>query len=432
MSRIERVRAMGAVLLAVATVMLVSVPGAWAASNYKALYNFTGGADGSGPAASLIFDAAGNLYGTTLYGGGGNCSLGCGTVFKLSPASGGSTKTVLYSFGGPTGDGAYPYAGLVFDGAGNLYGTTIQGGVDGNGGTVFKLTPNSDGSWTESVLYGFCSLTNCVDGLNPTSNLISDATGSLYGTTIQGGAANDGTVFKLTPKSDGSWQESVLYSFCSRAHCGDGAEPYLGGLVFDARGNLYGTTQGGGARIYGVAFKLTPTAHGTWKESVLHNFCSLSNCRDGEDPYAGLTFDAAGNLYGTTLKGGPFGKDYGVVFKLTLNTRGVWEEKVLHQFTGGGGGGFPAAGLVFDGAGNLYGTTGAGGSLTNCSGHGCGVAFKLTPSSQGGWNETVLHAFDNLQGTPSSALILDAEGNVYGAAAQSNTTTFGSVYEITP
>jgi uncharacterized repeat protein (TIGR03803 family) len=325
---------LSATLLAVVIVILASTPGAWAVNKYKALYHFTGGADGSGSSGSLIFDGAGNLYGTTVVGGEGNCSLGCGTVFKLSPGSSGWTKTVLYSFGGPNGDGAYPYAGLIFDKTGNLYGTTIQGGVAGNGGTIFKLAPNSDGSWTESILYSFCSLTNCVDGLNPTSALISDATGSLYGTTIQGGAANDGTLFKLTPKVHGGWTESVLYSFCSRTRCADGAEPYLGSLVFDAKGNLYGTTQGGGARIYGVVFKLASKANGSWTETVLHNFCSLKSCEDGQIPYAGLIFDAAGRLYGTTLRGGPFGEDYGVVFRLTPKAQGGWEEKVLHQFTG--------------------------------------------------------------------------------------------------
>jgi uncharacterized repeat protein (TIGR03803 family) len=215
MRRNQSLATLSVVLLVIIAVMLAWTPGACAQSKYKTLHKFTSGAGGADPAASLIFDAAGNLYGTTVYGGLTNCDLGCGTVFKLSPGSSGWTKTVLYRFRGRNGDGAIPYAGLTFDGAGNLYGTTVGGGTANDAGTVFKLTPNSNGSWTESVLHRFCSVANCADGWFPYAGLIFDAAGSLYGTTAQGGANNRGTVFKLTPKVHGGWSERVLYSFCS-------------------------------------------------------------------------------------------------------------------------------------------------------------------------------------------------------------------------
>jgi uncharacterized repeat protein (TIGR03803 family) len=424
---------MSAGLLFIITIAALAIaPGAWAQSKYKTLHKFTSGAGGADPYAGLTFDAAGNLYGTTVRGGLTNCDLGCGTVFELSPGSSGWTKTVLYRFRGRNGDGAYPFAGLTFDGAGNLYGTTVQGGAANGAGTVFMLTPNSSGGWTESVLYTFCSVTDCADGWFPFAGLIFDAAGSLYGTTAQGGANNRGTVFKLTPKAHGGWSERVLYSFCSLTKCDDGAQPYSGGLIFDAKGNLYGTTQGGGARNSGAVFKLTPKTYGSWKETVLHNFCALNHCEDGQLPYAGLIFDAAGNLYGTTVRGGPFGEGYGMVFELTPNAQGGWEEKVLHQFTGGTDGGFPFADLIFDAAGNLYGTTTYGGSLSQCGGHGCGIAFRLAPNSNGGWNKTVLHAFVDIQGIPVASLILDASGNLYGTAVGFNPTIFGSAFEIAP
>jgi hypothetical protein len=211
----------------------------------------------------------------------------------------------------------------------------------------------------------------------------------------------------------------------------------LGGLIFDAAGNLYGTTQGGGDFQYrgdgGVVFELTPKAHGSWKEAVLHSFCSLKGCEDGELPYAGLIFDAAGSLYGTTVTGGPSGDKYGVVFQLTPNAQSGWVEKVLYQFRGGAGGGFPFAGLIFDAAGNLYGTTTYGGLSSDCYVHGCGVAFRLAPNSNGGWTETVLHDFVDLQGYPSAGLIFDAAGSLYGTTAGNYSgTTLGSAFEITP
>src|ERR1019366_9536867 len=220
-------------------------------------------------------------------------------------------EQVLHSFGNGT-DGANPQAGLIVDAAGNLYGTTVGGGTYGYG-TVFELTPNGSGGWTEKVLYSFCSQAYCPDGSEPYAGLIFDAVGNLYGTTLDGGTNwFGGTVFELTPAGGGSWTETVLHSFNKNGT--DGANPYAG-LIFDAVGNLYGTTEEGGTYGYGTVFELTPAAGGVWTEKVLHNF--NNNGTDGGTPYAGLIFDAARNLYGTTAGGGTYYS--GTVFRVNAN-----------------------------------------------------------------------------------------------------------------
>ncbi len=326
--------------------------GSWRES---VLYNFQWGFDGSLPAASLVFDAAGNLYGTTSAGGG---ACYCGTVFKLTPNQDGSwTESVLYSFMGGS-DGGGPVASLIFDSAGSLYGTTAGGGSFGNG-TVFKLTPNRDGSWTESVLYSFMGGS---DGGGPVASLIFDSAGSLYGTTAGGGSFGNGTVFKLTPNRDGSWTDSVLYSFMGGS---DGGDP-VASLIFDSTGSLYGTTAGGGSLGNGTVFKLTPNRDGSWTEQVLHGF----SYKDGEYPSAGLILDAAGNLYGTTAMGGAYG--VGVAFEMRLKPSGKWGYRVLHSFADRPGA-LVLAGLTIDAAGNLYGTTCGDGTRTH------GSVFEITP-----------------------------------------------------
>jgi uncharacterized repeat protein (TIGR03803 family) len=251
------------------------------------LHAFTGGKDGAVPFASLIMDKKGNLYGTTVIGGGGTaCSEGCGTVFKLSHTG---TETVLYSFTGGS-DGGYPFAGLIVDAAGNHYGTTEGGGTYGSG-TVFKLAPDG----TETVLHAF----NRKNGREPFAGLINDAAGNLYGTTHKGGANGYGTVFKFAP--DGTYK--VLHAFAGGS---DGAHPRAA-LTQDTAGNLYGTTNSGGSRKKGTIFRLAPD--GT--ETVLYSFTGRSA---SNYPAASLIKDAAGNLYGTTPNGGANG--YGTVFKL--------------------------------------------------------------------------------------------------------------------
>jgi len=435
------------VFLFITWVTLLLVPFAGAQSKYKSLHKFRAGAGGRYP-SGLIFDQSGNLYGTTVKGG----ANGFGTVFKLIPNSDGSwTESVLYSFCSLTNcaDGGTPAAGVIFDGAGNLYGTTTYGGNSGSGycagscGVVFELVPNADGSWAESVLYNFCSLSRCVDGSDP-QGVIFDPAGNLYGTTLTGGSSSAcyiygcGTVFKLTPGSGGSWTQSVLHSFCSFTNCSDGKLPFAS-VIVDGAGTLYGTTFQGGSLSQcegfgcGVVFELTPKADGSWKEEILHRF---TGGRDGAVPEDSLLFDGSGNLYGTAHLGGHLtqcgGFNCGVVFELTPDSHGSWKEKVLHSFTGGDGYG-PFASLAFDKTGNLYGTTLLGGDLRLCGGTGCGVVFELTPNSKGGWTETVLHRFlDHPGAEPYVGVILDASGNVYGTTSGDGSTTFGSVFEITP
>jgi uncharacterized repeat protein (TIGR03803 family) len=302
------------------------------------LHSFTNTPDGAIPLAGLVRDKAGNLYGTTAVGG----SSSLGTIFKVDATT---NETVLYSFTGAP-DGANPQAGLVRDKAGNLYGTTFSGGSTDagpqNAGTVFKL----DTFGNESMLHSF---TRSPDGAFSQAALIRDKAGNLYGTTTFGGSFNRGSVFKL----DTTGSETVLHSFTGVL---DGAFPQAG-LVMDKAGNLYGTTVSPGA-----VFKLDASGN----ETLLYIF---TDTPDGANPQAGVVRDKAGNLYGTTTSGGSAGADAGTVFKLDTSNN----ETLLHSFANTPDGAFPQAALIRDKAGNLYGTTRAGGS----SGHG--TVFKLTP-----------------------------------------------------
>jgi uncharacterized repeat protein (TIGR03803 family) len=418
-------------VLAVMTVTLIVVlilpPGASAAVKYKVLHKFNG-TDGAHPDNDhLTFDAAGNLYGTTEEGG----AYGNGSVFELTPNADGSwTESVLYSFTGGS-DGAHPMAGPIFDATGNLYGTAADGGAYGNG-TVFELNPNLDGTWTESVLYSF---TGGGDGQWPRGGLIFDASGTLYGTTFIGGAYGWGVVFRLAPNSDGSWTEKVLHSFVYQSN----GEPDHQSLAFDSAGNLYGTTDGEYySQCCGEVYELTPQQDGSWQFKVLHHMTRGNGGYSGD---ATLVFDQAGSLYGTTSWGGGKGcaewAGCGVVYKLTPGSDGSWTEHVIYRFKGGTDGEQPYAGVVFDAAGNLYGTTLHGGGGT-CSdfwgGSGCGTVYKLTPNSKGGWTEQVLHRFLGAAGGNSwGGIILDGNGNIYGAASGQGTSgSSGTVFEITP
>ena len=404
-------------LLVLITITLLSAPGVWAQGTDKTLYKFRGDKVGYIPSGGLIFDQAGNLYGTTRQAG----AHGLGVVFKLAPNTDGTwTESVLYTFCSLTGcaDGGIPEACLIFDQAGNLYGTTYGGGNSActeGCGVVFELSP-SGATWTESVLYSFSG----ADGANTTAGLIYDQTGNLYGTTSEGGTRNGGTVFKLTPKSGGGWTESVLHSF---AGGGDGYNPF-GGVVFDHAGNLYGTTLEGGHDSVGTVFTLQPGSGGTWTGKVLHHFRAGT---DGSYPMDGLILDSAETLYGTTAAGGRYN---GVVFKLTPNSGGTWAETVIHRFDVANGEA-PYAGLTFDQHGNLYGTTIEGG-YTLCDA-GCGLVFKLVPNGNGGWDEKIVHKFSDHPGAaPLSGIIFDPAGNLYGTTVGDNVTTVGTVFEITP
>jgi uncharacterized repeat protein (TIGR03803 family) len=329
------------------------------------LYNFCsqGGdlcTDGSEASVS-VRDSEGNLYGTTGFGGAHNV----GVVYKLT-ASG--QETVLHSFCSLANcaDGSAPNAGLIMDSEGNLYGTTLYGGPNGGGrsdtagaGVLYKLAPSGQ----ETVLYNFCSLANCADGALPSGDLISDSEGNLYGATLYGGpnggvGSGHGVVFKLAP----SGQETVLYNFCSLANCADGSGA-PSGVISDAEGNLYGTTARGGANGEGVVYRLDASG----QETVLYNFCSLTNCADGEKPH-GVTMDSEGDLYGSASDGPKNNPGNGLVYE--LDTSG--SETVLCSFGSAScpSGALPS-GVILDSEGNLYGTTSDGGK------NGGGLVFKL-------------------------------------------------------
>ena len=399
--------------LALAIAVLAYCPSARAAPQYRVLHNFTGGADGNGN-SGVSLDQRGNLYGLSLEGGTGSCGDGCGLVFQLVPhANGKWTQTVLYDFQ-PGADGEYPSGTLAFDGLGNLYGTTQAGGVH-DGGTVFELTSGT-GGWTEAALYSFCDVQGCVH--TPQSGVIMDSAGNLYGTGWE-------AAFEVSPAS-GRWKETTLHRFGVRE--GDGALPYAG-LVLDASGNLYGTTQYGGnqcgSSTCGTVYELTPESGAKWKETVLHRFRNSKG--DGAWPGAGaLLMGGQGNLYGTTTNGGCCG---GVVYELTPQPDGRWKETILYDFLGGAEGWAPDAGVVMDKASNLYGTTDGGGNAS-----GCGVLYKLAPTSKGKWKYTVLHTFGSgYDGClPSGNLAIDSNGNLYGGTIFGGKYGNGVVFELTP
>jgi uncharacterized repeat protein (TIGR03803 family) len=328
--------------------------------------------------------------------------------------AGAQTELTLYNFTG-YGDGGNPLSSLVMKADGSLYGTTFVGGAFG-AGEVFELRPNAGGDWTETVLYSF---TGGLDGANPFyAGVIFDASGNLYGTTADGGTSKLGTVFELTPTKSG-WSESVLYSFAGGA---DGASPYAG-LAFDAAGNLYGTTYEGGSYDDGTVFELKPGSNGQWTETVIHTF----NGNNGAAPAGGLVLDAGGNVYGVTQGGGV--SKAGVVFELVHSSAGIWTGKILHSFAGGNDGSSPyAETLVFDRQGNLYGTTMGGGAFQ------FGTVFQLSRNAAGAWSEAVLYSFDGtVAANPYSGLIHDGKGNLYGTCANGNgETTVGAVFELSP
>jgi uncharacterized repeat protein (TIGR03803 family) len=365
------------------------------AQREEVLYSFgSSRSDAVYPYAGLIVDGAGNLYGTTLYGGAHNS----GTVFELTPKAGGGWKEkVLYAFNNNGKDGFYPYAAVIAA-AGNLYGTTFAGGAH-NGGTVFELTPKAGGGWTEKVLHSFGG---GKDGTSPRPALIIDAADNLYGTTVDGGADGSGTVFELTPQAGGKWAEKVLHSFGNGK---DGASPYAG-LIADAAGNLYGTTFYGGTDGLGMVFELTPKKGEKWAEKVLHSF----DGEDGQDPSASLVFDGSGDLYGTTED---------TIFELTPETGGRWKEGVLHNSGS-------TASLIFDTAGNLYGTTSYGGA------QGDGTMFELTRNAHGEWMYTTLFDFTGISGMyPLAGLVIGAKGKMYGTTSYGGTQNLGTLFEFT-
>ncbi|MCU1299827.1 MAG: hypothetical protein JWQ87_111 [Candidatus Sulfotelmatobacter sp.] len=411
----------------------IFVTGVFATAQETVLYNFNDNSFAPWkPTSTLIFDGAGNLYGTTLEGGIDNG----GTGFELSPQPGGGwNETVLHVFHNGDNEGYYPQGGLVTDGVGNFYGVAYYGGTGTNcgifgGGTAFELSPTLTGGWKERVLHTFGSLPGCADGGSPWGGLTFDDSGNLYGTTVAGGAFGWGTIFKLSRTSGENWNEIILHSFDGN----DGQAPNST-MVFDSAGNLYGTTELGGPYYGGTVFELADVPGGNWTLRVLHGFSTSSG---GYQPQGALVFDTAGNVYGTTYLGG-VGKNCsigcGTVFELSPSARG-WTKKTLHYFTNNGKDGYqPVSGLIFDAAGNLYGTTIYGGdsTLPNCSGLGCGTVFKLTLATGGTWAERIVHnfgAFKNDGEFPEAGMILDAAGNFYGTTSGAGSNLGGTVFEI--
>ncbi|MGD0181616.1 MAG: choice-of-anchor tandem repeat GloVer-containing protein [Terriglobales bacterium] len=364
------------------------------------LYDFTGGSDGLTPDSRLTSDGAGNFYGTTGFGG-----LGNGTVFEISPnGNGGWKETILYSFTGGA-DGSVPsFSNVLFDSEGNLYGTTSWGGSYGYG-TVFELSPEGT-SWRETVLYSF---SGGADDANPISDLIMDTAGNLYGGTYVFGGGN-GTIFELSRSGD-VWTKQVIYN----------GVPGYGGLTMDGAGNIFGAAFNGGATD--MVFELSPNGEGGWNPTVIHTFSG--GPKDGLGATGTPVLDAAGNLYGTTLGGGL--KNDGTVYKLSHGKSG-WTVKILHSFEGGTNDGTdPYAGIVFDASGDIFGTTEFGGN-TPIS----GTVYELVaPVGKGGYQEKVLWKFDTTDGyEPVDSLILDNAGNLYGTTPEGGSNGCGVVFKV--
>jgi len=411
------------------------------AQTYHVIYNFTGGADGSGPDAGLAMDRGGNFYGTTGYGGymGGDCQAGCGTVFRLAPKASGWIFTPLYAFQGGD-DGHYATAGVVIGSNGSLYGTTLYGGGGDicpqhqgypGCGTAFSLSlpptvcKTAVCPWTETVLHRFSGGS---DGGFPNyfGSLVFDRAGNLYGTTSTGGSnilgcypefGGCGIVFELTP-AGGEWSEVVIYNFTNP----QGAAIPESGVIRDQAGNLYGTTLEG-AYNWGTVFELSPSGSG-WTLNALYSFPASGN--DGELPYGGLALDPSGNLFGSTSQAGP--DNGGTAYEL-IRSPDSWTFVQIYAFSRSG---FPEpsgpyASLTMDAAGNLYGTTWSDGA------YGRGSIFKLAPSN-GGWTYASLHDFTGgLDGAGSfGSVTLDANGNLYGTAGGGGAYGYGVVWEITP
>jgi uncharacterized repeat protein (TIGR03803 family) len=380
------------------------------------LYSFSGGVDGAYPKGNLILDEAGNLYGTTAWGG----ATGNGAIFELTPtAQLPWEEKVLYNFSSFP-DGAGVSSALIVDGAGNFYGTTAFGGL--GHGTVFRLKHNPDGTWTESVLYRF---TGATDGNGPSDGLGMDADGNIFGTTFVGGSHNAGTLFELSPGPNDTWTLRLLHSFCAQANCADGQNPT--GVVLDARGNIYGMTNTGGIVPCwtfnpgcGIVYQHARGQNGTWTFRILHSFCAEASCLDGARPATTLISDNAGSLYGTTLAGG--NANQGTVFKLSHPTGSPWMLKVLYSFCTlprCADGQAPGGPLTRDGAGNLFGPAiqienGLIFELTNAT--STTLATDLNPSIYG--QKVTLSATVTSSGsiTPTGKVNIMWSGHIIGSA----------------
>ena len=360
----------------------------------------------------LETDSAGNIYGTTVLGG----DFGGGTVFQLSPSPNGWVHTVLYSFTGGA-DGGEPYKGVTIDRQGNLYGTAVTGGsgnCEGGCGVVYKLT-NNGGTWTQTIVHAF---TGGNDGSGPGARVTVDPNGNIYGMAPTGGEFGLGTIYKIRPTSHGGWIFNVIHTFSGGP---DGATGSAGRMIL-RYGHLYGAVTAGGNYGSGIVFRLNPGGVGERDLKVLYSFRGQP---DGSFPYGALLFDGLGNIYGTTYYGGANG--IGSVYKLSPQRIGEWTEEVVYSFQEGADGNSPISNLVIDNAGNLFGTTSEGGL-------GSGTIFKLSPVGGGKWNETVVHAFEGPPdgGFAYNGMVVDIFGNFYGATVHGGDNNDGCVYQFTP
>jgi uncharacterized repeat protein (TIGR03803 family) len=391
-------------LLRITSIALATSSILSAAAANDVLHTFQGTTDGLFPEYPLITDTHGNLFGVTILGG----SRGQGTVFELSPNNGGYSYRQLYAFQGYPG-ASTPTGPLVMDSAGNLYGTAGGGPYSSFPyGTIFELSPTAGGDWSEKVIYNFPPVSYAPS--QPTGGLVIDANGNLYGVSQKGGTRySGGTVFELSPNENGVWAIKVLYKFNGSYNAGgDGYDP-IGGLTFDTAGNLYGTTYYGGTDQQGVVFQLSPQTDGTWAETVLHSFIG----RDGCNPASAVVLDKSGNVYGTTSV---LSEAYtttcesqGTVFELSPSETG-WKETVLYLFRNGTHEGQYPNGVILDNNGNLYGTTLLAGL------YGYGVIFELTPQPTGMGTLKIIYNFTGGAdgGTPKGGVIFGIDGNLYG------------------
>jgi len=426
--------------LAIAVLILA---GSAFATTEKVVYGFLGQPDGVNPNAGLVADAAGNLYGTTSFGGT-DSACSCGAVFELSPpatAGGAWTEKILYSFQGGDSDGIRPQGTLTIDKQGNLYGTTLNGGSN-NPGTIFELSPpaTAGGAWTENVLFIFPADLSRGDG--PAGKLVFDAAGNLYGTTSGGGSKCDcGTVFELKAPATagGAWTHIVLYNFGPYLSGNDGIYP--GPDVIYRNGVIYGITHyGRGTSQNGTVFQLVRKP-GTWTENILYRFTGSR----GSSPVGGLVLDPAGNLYGTTVDGGNLNclPGCGTIYELSppAVARGDWQETILYSFLGHGDGAYPSATLWRDSLGDLYGTASSGGikdKLNHNSGDGTVFKLKAPASADGAWTLVVLHDF-NYPATadssfPNGALMM-LNGVFYGTTifgGANEFSNYGTVFSVVP
>jgi len=421
--------------------MVSLVPFVWtcqfalAQTQFKVAYDFgttNGIEDGAAPNGGLVFDRDGNMYGTTRGGGNPGCGGefgGCGTVFQLSPNGNGTWKeTVIHRFCDDLpvcSDGFEPWAGLTMDRSGNLYGTTVAGGTDSSPyGTAFELSRNADGTWNYTKLWNF----DYAEAWAPYGKLVLDQRGNLYGTTYGGGVYNDGSVFELSQTENG-WTKTTLHSLSQSV---DGQSPYAG-VAFDKLGNLYGTTYDrgdyfcNGGSGCGSLFELSPNGDGTWRET----FVFLFNYATGGVPWGEVNFDGVGNLYTSVSVYGPTKCECGGIVRMSYQGN-QWQYSGVLAFHGKDGA-VPLAGVSIDRRSRvMYGTTHLGGKSSHCGQYGCGTVYAIK-----GTQETVLHNFCSQPNCtdgeyPWSSLFTDGIGNLYGSTWLGGTYNYGVVFEITP